>query len=288
MACNQFELEWHELIDLLSVHITTKHKKDVPLFSCAEYQFNGLEAVERDLKLIIGYHALVLDLDHCANMARCRYFLNKFDHIGYTSYSHCPVDHNFRTVMKVDRPFTTGELTKISPIIENLIFPEAIFPRSQKILDATCLHNNHWFYMPSTTSQENAEAWHSTGKVLEIDALLMLAKKFGKPKPVKMGNRQKHYTTHVFDTDPDEDRQRVMSCFDKHQSFVGYEPVWAHVCATMKSLEFSLSDFEFVTGIIMREKSSWDAQKKWRSVQLHPSPHIGFLFNVALGKHNYY
>lgn len=288
---NQFMLNWDDLVQLLSVHKITMNKKDVRLFACSEFDFSGNNAVKRDLNNIIKYDALVLDFDHCKDMAKYRYHLRKFTHLGYTSHSHCPSDHNFRAVMKVSRPFTNDEFAEFKCVVENTIFPH-IPPKTgdPEILDPTCLHRNHWYYMPSAPSAIHTEAWSATGKVMDIDAMLIAGAAFKAQvaaQAAALAMRQAALHSHQFSqSSPSDDRKRIMSYFKSHQPFVGYEPIWAAVCATMKALGFTLYDFQAVTAIIMDQKSAADAQQKWAGASPISNPKFGYLTNVAKGKHN--
>lgn len=283
---NQHSLYWSDLVELLSVHQITSNKKNVALFSCAEFDFGKSQSVQRVSDNIIYYHALILDFDHCPNTPRYRYHLNKWTHIGYTSHSHCLLDHNFRAVVDVSRPFTAAEFTKIRPVVECQIFPETEVSRKPKILDPTCLHNNHWYYLPSAPSSTHAEVWNATGRNLDIDGLLHQADEFESQEAEEYAAQFEHLKNNDFDDDPDQDRQRVLSYFHKNQPFVGYEPTWAQVCATMKSLDFTLKDFQTVTAIIMNQKTAADARKKWAAAKPIRNPQMGFITNVAMGRHS--
>jgi len=157
--------------------------------------------------------------------------------------------------MKVNRPFSNTEFAEFKCVVENTIFPH-IPPTSgnPQILDPTCLHRNHWFYLPPAPNPAYIEAWSHTGKVLNIDAMLATAAKFKAQEAadaMAVATQQAAlYSKQYSQSTPSDNRDRIMGYFQKHQPFVGYEPIWATVCATMKALGFALRDFQQVSGAL--------------------------------------
>jgi hypothetical protein len=118
---NQVELEWEELIELLTTFIEADEKEKVPMFNLwqlktlpeAEEGHWGDQIVTGTIRRCknncIGVWGLVLDYDANKSIKEVEEMLNGFEYVIYTTFNNSVEKNKFRVVMPFDRMMTKDE-----------------------------------------------------------------------------------------------------------------------------------------------------------------------------------
>jgi hypothetical protein len=174
-------------------HMLVRAKGDAPLFNAVRYrsveelgndrsslarQPDGTPAVARLLKNIATVDALVLDYDGTLTIIEARERFEKYEHVGYTSYSHL-IDgetHKFRIIIRLKSPIPAHR-PGADAGWDTL--PSAWYQYRESLhkfagpCDPASFNANQIYFIPSVhpDNSHHAESWFNSGDALDWEQL---------------------------------------------------------------------------------------------------------------------
>ena len=267
----QGAVDWLDVVELLCKHKSVSEKTTNMFNGWVFENLEGGEFIRRCEANVTLLTMLILDFDGEMSIAEAKKHFREYEYLAYTSFSHLvSEDKNFaecfRVVLPLHRPMFKKEYDKKFNNIRKWVGN----------LDSSSTDRSRGFFVPSCL-EENlplARVWFNEGKYLNPDMFEeepeIVYEKF-KPSNI------------------DTDARQVL--LDKlRATFVGKEPVWYQVGIALSCEGFDLADFTYVSMGMMKQKTTKDCEKKWKTIQQlinnGKSMNVGYLINVIKGKHN--
>lgn len=225
------EADWDDVFELIttdgmasSAELTDQHR-------------SSRDFVSRDLFMI--------DIDSGMTIQELlnNNFYNEFGAGFYVTPSHTDDHHRFRIMFRTEYSITDAE--KAKKIYRALM-------RIYDYADVACKDPARIFY-----GTVDCIIKEKTDKLLDhstINLMCLMEDKF-KDQNIKVHDTVEHEPL------SDERKQKMLDLLKS--TYVGQYPIWRNIGWGMKNAGFSLSDFQYVTQGMMKQKSPEDASKLW-------------------------
>lgn len=266
-AGNSIEVDWIDLVDLLSKH-DPREDKDGMMFNGWKFVSKLEEGFTRRCGDNCEYTTLlILDYDGGMTIGQAKRQFIDYTYTAYTSYSHRTEKKKgadcFRIVFPLIQPCPIEDFRKRKSAIK-------MFAGD---CDCSSSDISRGFFLPSC-SQFNigmARTWSNVGKMLNVVSMKQ------DPTPI--------FKEETLKTEMSDSRkQEIYDLLVKIH--VGHEPTWWKVALAMHSNGFKMEDYVSLTvGGLMNQKTRDDAERKWeQAAKSGKKVSIGFLVNLLKDK----